>query len=59
MTQAIIIQNGVTITNGVTIRSGTGSPPTPPPPSTYYLLSEDGDILTTEADEPLITEDGS
>lgn len=59
MTQAIIIQNGVTITNGVVIRSGTGTPPTPPTPSTYYLLTEDGDILTTELDEPLITEDGS
>jgi hypothetical protein len=59
MTQAIIIQNGVTITNGVVIRSGTGTPPTPPTPPTYYLLTEDGDILTTELDEPLITEDGS
>lgn len=58
MTQAIIIQNGVTITNGVVIRSGTGTPPPPPPALTYYLLAEDGDILTTEADEPLITEDG-
>jgi hypothetical protein len=56
MTQAIIIQNGVTITNGVVIRSGTGSSP---PAQTYYLLTEDGDILTTELDEPLITEDGS
>jgi len=56
MTQSIVIQSGVTITNGVTIRSGTGSPPSS---ETYYLLTEDGDILTTEFDEPLITEDGS
>ena len=54
MAPGIIIQNGITITNGVTIRTGTGSPPV----ETYYLLTEDGDILTTELDEPLILEEG-
>lgn len=57
MTQAIIIQNGVTITNGVIIRSGTGGSP-PPPPATFYLLAEDGDNLVTELDEPIIQEEG-